>query len=106
MIARIVRQCTTVNNDRSRGFSIDASSGLHRHFGSYTGLGYLTDLHQANIGSIMGILFTFGGIGGALGPWTVGMVSDQLGLQFGMASTIGYCMVALCAWSVLNRTSV
>ncbi len=66
----------------------------------------VTELHQANIGSIMGILFTFGGIGGALGPWTVGMVSDQLGLQFGMASTIGYCVVALFAWSVLNRTSV
>lgn len=66
----------------------------------------VTDLHQANIGSIMGILFTFAGIGGALGPWTVGMVGDQLGLQFGMASTIGYCVVALFAWSVLKGTSV
>ncbi len=63
----------------------------------------VTDLHQANMGSIMGILFTFGGIGGALGPWTVGMLSDQLGLQLGMASTIGFGVVALFAWVNLRQ---
>lgn len=61
--------------------------------------------HQANVGSIFGILFTFGGVGGALGPWVIGLVSDAYGLQMGLASTLLFCCVALVALMALIRSS-
>ena len=57
----------------------------------------VTSLHQKNIGKVLGILFTFGGIGGALGPWMIGVVSDWIGLQMGMCMTIVYGIVAIAA---------
>ncbi|MEO8271386.1 MAG: MFS transporter [Aureliella sp.] len=60
--------------------------------------------HPSNVGSIFGILFTFGGIGGALGPWTIGLVSQAFGLRWGLASTIAFCVIALIALTVLART--
>ncbi len=59
--------------------------------------------HQANVGSIFGILFTFGGVGGALGPWVVGQVSDSYGLQTGLASTLVFCGVAIVALLMLKE---
>lgn len=59
--------------------------------------------HPSNVGSIFGILFTFGGVGGALGPWVIGLVSQAYGLRWGLASTIGFCLIALVALAVLSR---
>lgn len=53
--------------------------------------------HKENLGSIFGILFTFGGVGGALGPWTVGLVSDRLTLPVGLASLLGFGLISLLA---------
>ena len=63
----------------------------------------VTDKHKENVGTALGILFTFGGIGGALGPWTVGVVSQWFGLKMGLCSTIGFCLVSLAALMVLIR---
>ena len=43
----------------------------------------VSDLHEENIGTVLGFLFTFGGLGGMLGPWLVGVLSDRLGIQYG-----------------------
>ena len=43
----------------------------------------VSDLHQENEGVILGLLFTFAGVGGMLGPWTVGLVSDWVGMRLG-----------------------
>lgn len=59
--------------------------------------------HAENAGSILGLLFTFGGLGGAFGPWLIGLVSDNLGLQTGLLCTIGFGVIALAALSVLMR---
>lgn len=61
--------------------------------------------HAENAGSILGLLFTFGGLGGALGPWLTGFVSDNWGLQAGLLCTIGFGLVSLAALTVLMRRS-
>ncbi|MCA9134602.1 MAG: MFS transporter, partial [Planctomycetales bacterium] len=63
----------------------------------------VSTLHQAHLGSILGLLFTFAGVGGALGPWTVGLVSDRWGLQIGLSSILGYCLLALLALVVVSH---
>jgi FHS family glucose/mannose:H+ symporter-like MFS transporter len=43
----------------------------------------VSDLHVENVGTILGLLFTCGGVGGMLGPWLIGIVSDWLGIEIG-----------------------
>jgi FHS family glucose/mannose:H+ symporter-like MFS transporter len=62
----------------------------------------VSGLHKANVGSILGILFTFAGLGGALGPWVIGLVSDWQGLKIGMASTLGFCLLSFIALGLLS----
>lgn len=59
--------------------------------------------HPSNVGSIFGILFTFGGVGGALGPWVIGLVSQVNGLRWGLASTLAFGIIALIAVVILWR---
>ncbi len=65
----------------------------------------VSGLHRAHVGSIFGILFTFGGIGGALGPWVIGLVSDAYGLQTGLSVTLVFGCVALLALYALKFLS-
>ncbi len=65
----------------------------------------VSDQHATNIGSVLGILFTFGGMGGALGPWIIGIVSDAYGLQLGLACTLGFCSLALASLAAVTRFS-
>jgi MFS transporter, FHS family, glucose/mannose:H+ symporter len=65
----------------------------------------VTKLHVAKTGTILGILFAFGGLGGALGPWTVGFVSDLAGLKIGLASSLAFSVIALGALRSLKRQS-
>lgn len=59
--------------------------------------------HPNNVGSIFGLLFTFGGVGGAMGPWVIGLVSQAYGLSWGLATTLGFCAIAIVALAVLSR---
>lgn len=59
--------------------------------------------HPTNVGSIFGLLFTFGGVGGALGPWAIGLVAQAYGLSWGLATTLGFCVIAIAALIVLSR---
>ncbi len=61
-------------------------------------------IHQENMGSILGILFAFSGVGGAVGPWTVGVISDWAGIEMGFASTIGFGLLAIAALACLSAT--
>jgi fucose permease len=54
-----------------------------------------TSNHKENVGSMLGILFTFGGLGGAIGPWLIGVVSQWGGLTIGMWVPLGFCLMAL-----------
>ena len=52
----------------------------------------VSDLHRENLGTILGLLFTFAGVGGMFGPWFVGIISDWLGIQLGFGMILIYCM--------------
>ena len=57
----------------------------------------VTRLHQVKTGTILGILFACGGLGGALGPAIVGFVSEAAGLKLGLSCSLGFAGVALAA---------
>lgn len=63
----------------------------------------VSSLQAANMGAILGVLFTFGGLGGALGPWVIGVTADVVGLQLAFATTIVFCIVTLIALLALQR---
>ena len=44
-----------------------------------------------NVGTVMGLLFAFCGVGGALGPWLIGLVSSAAGIQAGFAVNLITC---------------
>ncbi len=54
-----------------------------------------SDTHTENINTILGVLFTFAGIGGVIGPWVVAWGSDLLGLQMGFALNL---VLAVLLW--------
>ena len=56
-----------------------------------------SDLHKAHMGSMLGLLFACAGVGGALGPWSVGWVSELAGLRLGMTCPIVFEMIAISA---------
>lgn len=57
----------------------------------------------ANMGAILGVLFTFGGLGGALGPWLIGAAADGVGIERAFALNIVFCAVMLVALLMLRR---
>jgi FHS family glucose/mannose:H+ symporter-like MFS transporter len=61
----------------------------------------VSDLHQENVGTILGLLFTFGGIGGMLGPWTIGVFSDRLGIQLGFGTIAVFCLAMTILFGLL-----
>ena len=63
----------------------------------------VSSLQLANMGAILGVLFTFGGLGGALGPWLIGTAADLVGIELAFALTIVFCVVMLGALLMLRR---
>ncbi len=60
-------------------------------------------LHTQNTGTILGLLFTAGGLGGALGPAAIGVGSDVWGIQWGFGLNALFCAVAIGAVALLLR---
>ncbi len=58
--------------------------------------------HVKNTGAILGLLFAFGGLGGALGPWAMGVANDVVGVMMGFALSIVYCLVMIVALLALR----
>ena len=58
----------------------------------------VSDLNKTNTGTIFGILFGFAGLGGMLGPWAIGLLSDRLGIQSGFAvvTMLGATVCSTC----------
>jgi fucose permease len=63
----------------------------------------VSDLHQENVGTILGLLFTFGGVGGMLGPWTIGFLSDWMGIQAGFGMISVFCIGMSITFGLLVR---
>ena len=61
----------------------------------------VSKLHPENTGTILGLFFTFGGLGGALGPWAMGIASDRAGIEGGFILPIAYCGLIAAALLML-----
>ncbi len=53
----------------------------------------VSELHQENTGTILGLLFTFSGLGGMLGPWLIGVLSDWTTIRTGFGMITLFCVV-------------
>lgn len=60
-------------------------------------------LHTQNTGTILGLLFTAGGLGGTLGPAAIGVASDAVGIQGGFGLNALFCAGAIVAIALLMR---
>ena len=63
----------------------------------------VSDLHQENQGAILGLLFTFAGIGGMLGPWVVGLTSDWFGMQLGFGLVLVFLILMNIFFALLLK---
>jgi FHS family glucose/mannose:H+ symporter-like MFS transporter len=57
----------------------------------------------------LGLLFTFAGLGGVLGPWLIGLVSQVGGLSFGFGLTLAFgllTVISILALLQLQRKAV
>jgi fucose permease len=52
---------------------------------------------------VLGLLFAAGGIGGALGPWAIGVVSDIVGIDWGFGLLLLFCAGIIVSLLVLLR---
>ena len=63
----------------------------------------VSSTHTENMNTILGLLFTFAGLGGIIGPWLVGMVSDLGGIQLGFSVNLIFGLLTAAAAFVLIR---
>jgi fucose permease len=63
----------------------------------------ISDTEHENTNTILGVLFTFSGIGGMLGPWLVAWGSKVFGLQVGFTSTILLSALTFIFTLILNQ---
>lgn len=63
----------------------------------------VSDVNREKTNSILGLLFAAGGIGGALGPWAVGVASNGLGIQLGFGLVIVYCLLVIVCMAMVQR---
>ena len=57
----------------------------------------VSDEHKENTNTILGLLFTFAGLGGVIGPWLVGVASDLGGLKFGFSLNLVFGLLTAFA---------
>jgi MFS transporter, FHS family, glucose/mannose:H+ symporter len=57
----------------------------------------VSEVHPDNTATILGLLFTFAGVGGKLGPWLIGLASDSVGLTLGLGVNLIYCILLMVA---------
>jgi MFS family permease len=55
----------------------------------------VSSTYQANLNSLLGLLFTCAGFGGIFGPWLVGVASDLGGLKFGFSLNLVFGLLKL-----------
>ena len=63
----------------------------------------VSDTHTENANTILGVLFTFAGIGGVIGPWFVAWGSDLFGLQTGFSIIIVFMVILLISTATLIK---
>ena len=66
----------------------------------------VSDTHTENTNTVLGVLFTFAGLGGLIGPWFIAWGSDLFGLQAGFSIIIVFIVILLISViTLLKRIS-
>lgn len=63
----------------------------------------VSDTHTVNVNTILGVLFTFAGLGGIIGPWFIGWGSDLFGLQNGFSIVIVFMVILFISVAILIK---
>jgi len=63
----------------------------------------VSDRHSENGNTILGVLFTFAGLGGVIGPWFIGWSSDFFNLSIGFALNIVFMVILLVSVIILLK---
>ena len=63
----------------------------------------VSDTHSVNANTILGVLFTFAGLGGIIGPLFIAWGSDLFGLQKGFSIVIVYMMILIVSVVILIK---
>jgi MFS transporter, FHS family, glucose/mannose:H+ symporter len=63
----------------------------------------VSDTHTENANTILGVLYTFAGVGGVIGPWFIGWISDLFGLQMGFSLNVVFMMILLISVAILMK---
>lgn len=58
-----------------------------------TATAVVSKMRSNNLGTILGLFFSFGGIGAMIGPWIIGIFNDLLGLKLGMSMVAVFCII-------------
>lgn len=61
-----------------------------------------SEIKEKNIDKYLGILFTFAGIGGMIGPWLIGLLSEYAGIGSGLILLIAFCTVMFSSLALLT----
>lgn len=65
----------------------------------------VSDTHTENRNSILGVLFTFAGLGGVIGPWLMAWGGELFGLQTGFSIAIVFLAILLISLiTLIKRT--
>jgi MFS transporter, FHS family, glucose/mannose:H+ symporter len=62
-----------------------------------------SEAHTESVNTILGVLFTFAGLGGVLGPWLIGLAGDLFGLQAGFGINLIIAVLMLGSVFVLMK---
>lgn len=60
-----------------------------------TSTAVVSGIPSKNSGTMLGVFFAFGGLGGMIGPWVIGIVNDAFGLKWGMSVNILFCVIIM-----------
>jgi len=63
----------------------------------------VSDIQTENANTILGVLYTFAGVGGVIGPWLIGWTSDLFGLQTGFSVIVLFTAGMLVSLIVLIK---
>jgi fucose permease len=66
----------------------------------------VSDTHTENTNTILGVLYTFAGLGGVIGPWLMGWASDLFGLRTGFSTILLFTVIMLISLIILAKGEI
>lgn len=97
--------CIVVGLFVPSAFWLLSASGLFLSITFPTLTAAVSETYTTNVSAILGLLFTFAGLGGILGPWIVGLIADRAGIQTGFSLVLLFGVLTLLGALKLQRVT-